>query len=97
VYFEAGRLAPDVPVEITLSLSPERGGFLARIGQALGLSAPGPAVQIVWEERPPSEGRLTRTVTLGFADVPDGRYVLQLLVRQDAAWGVSSAQLERRR
>lgn len=97
VYFEAGRLAPDVPVEITLSLAPESGGLLARIGQALGLSAPGPAVQIVWEERPPSEGRLTRTVTLGFADVPDGRYVLQLLVRQDAAWGLSSAPVERRR
>lgn len=97
VYFEAGRLAPDVPVEITLSLAPERGGLLQRIGQALGLSAPGPAVQIVWEERPPAEGRLTRTVTLGFADVPDGRYVLQLLVRQDAAWGLSSAPLERRR
>lgn len=95
VYFEAARLAPDVPVEITLSLEPERGGFLHRIGQSLGLAAPRPAVQIVWEERPPAEGRLTRTVTLGFAEVPPGRYVLQMLVRQDAAWGASGVPLER--
>ncbi|HUF29907.1 MAG TPA: hypothetical protein VMM77_04515 [Gemmatimonadaceae bacterium] len=97
VYFEASRLAPDVPVEITLSLEPERGGILQRIGRSLRLTAAPSAVRIVWEERPPADGRLARTVTLGFSEVPRGRYVLRILVMQDAAWGTSSASVERTR
>jgi hypothetical protein len=95
VYFEARRLAPDVPVEIELMLEPERGGALRRIGESVGLVSPRSAVQLAWHEPPPSDGRLTRGVVLGFRDVPDGRYVLHLLVRQGSAWAASRARIER--
>ena len=95
VYFEAHRLAPDVPVEIELTLEPERGGTLRRIGESVGLVSPRSAVRLAWEEPPPSDGRLTRGVVLGFREVPDGRYVLYLLVRQGSAWAASRARIER--
>jgi hypothetical protein len=95
VYFEAERLAPDVPIEIELMLEPERGGVLRRIGAAVGLVTPRTAVRLAWIEAPPAGGRLTRGVTLGFLGVPAGRYALHLIVRQGSAWGASRASLER--
>lgn len=95
VYFEAERLAPDVPIEIELMLEPERGGVLRRIGATVGLVTPRTAVRLAWIEAPPAGGRLTRGVTLGFLGVPAGRYALHLIVRQGSAWGASRASLER--
>lgn len=95
VYFEASRLAPDVPVEVELTLEPERSGGLRRFGESIGLVSRRTAVRLSWQERPPAHGRLTRAVTLGFGDVPDGRYTLHLRVRQDSAYGSSSSRIER--
>ncbi|HSJ65565.1 MAG TPA: hypothetical protein VK922_16855 [Gemmatimonadaceae bacterium] len=95
VYFEAERLAPDVPVEVEIVLEAERGGALRRLGESVGLIAPRGAVRLAWTEPPPAGGRLTRAVTLGFRDVPNGAYTLRLMVRQDAALGASVARIER--
>jgi hypothetical protein len=95
VYFEARRLAPDVPVRIQVMLVPEPGGSLRRLGESLGLVSPRSAVRLEWEEPPPADGALTRAVTLGFAGVPQGEYVLHLIVRQDAAWGASQVAVRR--
>jgi hypothetical protein len=95
VYFEASRLAPDVPVEVELTLEPERSAGLRRIGESIGLVSRRSAVRLAWHEPPPANGHLARALTLGFGNVPDGRYTLRLLVRQGSAWGVSTAPVHR--
>ena len=95
VYFEAERLAPDVPVDVEVMLEPRRGGTLRRIGESVGLISPRTAVRLAWTEPPPASGRLTRGVTLSFRDVPPGEYVLHLVVRQGSAWGASRAAIAR--
>jgi hypothetical protein len=97
VYFEASRLAPDVPVEIELSLEPERSGGVRRLGESIGLVSRRSAVRLAWREPPPANGQLTRALTIGVGEVPAGRYTLRLLVRQGSAWGASHAEVGRAR
>jgi len=82
--------------ELELALEPERGGTLRRIGESVGPASPRSAVRVAWRGPPPANGRLVRTVTLGFAAVPAARYTLHLVVRQDAAWGTTQAPVDRR-
>ena len=82
VYWEVYGLPPGRPrVRFSLSLTGDRPGWLARVGERLRREPRRRPVLLQWEDAPMVNGNVTaRSVTVQLPRLPDGAYKLQLRV-----------------
>ncbi len=79
VVWEAYGLRIDEPVRITLGFTRGRPGFLARVGEFLGVLEPDRPVEVIFEDRGPDAVQAAfRSFELQLPDLDPGEYTLHL-------------------
>jgi hypothetical protein len=84
VVWEAYGLDIDQPVRITLGFTKGRPGFLARVGQFLGVLQPDRPVEVVFQDAGPDSVQTAfRSIELQLPDLAPGDYTLHLRLELD--------------
>jgi len=79
VVWEAYGMQVDEPVRVTLGFTRGRPGFLARVGEFLGVLEPDRPVEVIFEDRGPDSVQAAfRAIELQLPDLDPGEYTLHL-------------------
>ena len=79
LFWEMYGLAANERVTATIGLVPDQAGFLRRLAERAGVATPRAPVHLRWEDTPEVRGSIGgRTVVIDLAEVPEGRYTVEL-------------------
>ena len=84
LYWEVYGLAPSgEPVAMSVSVVPEKGGWLRRAAESFGIASRGPRMRIEWQEQAmPRAGFAPRVLVVDVSTLPAGRFRVEVAGRQ---------------